>query len=281
MNSHDIFNAMGSIDEDLVARAENSKKSKKSTVSKRVIPLALCLAIAFAAVFGFFKNGSPGVTAPTATQDVSAPRFGLLVASAVEKDVTFRQIKNEYNVRVPYECRFMLEHVDGMTTEQKNEVFDKLKEINKEYIEREDRDIPSYGAEIHLSDETENSIYAVYSLAYFSFAVENAELLDRIVISGTGNYSFTKHTSDSCTVGADEGRELTISGDEYRKNNTVGISWNPAYETIAAFESDAQMTVSDITDTLIFTAFFKDGKTEQIRVDISFDDNGIMNTVVK
>lgn len=279
MNGKDLFNAIGGIDEDLLARAENSKQIKDKAdnrIVKRIIPIAACLVVAFVAIFSttIFLNHESIIS----TNKKENSHFGLIVASAAGDDsISFKQIEKGYNVTIPYECKFLIERTKGMTDEQKKSVFDKLKSNNNFYFENADK--PYYGESV-LSP-TENSIYAIFSLDYFTFLIDDPESLDKIVISGSGYYSFSKHTENTCTNGAETGSEVTILGSEYKHDNTVGINWTPPLEAIEAFENDNSLKISDITDELIFTAFFNDGTTEIIVVDITFDDNGIMSAVIK
>lgn len=281
MNSKDLFNAVTGIDEELIVRADNCKQTKvkaDNRIVKRMIPIVVCLAIAFISMFGLINLNSLNNGNYISVNKKENSHFGLLVASAAGIDsISIKQIEKGYNVTIPYECKFLIERTEGMTTEQKKNVFDKLNANNNFYIENIDR---TYSGESTLSP-TENSIYAINSVDYFSFSIDNPELLDRIVVSGSGNYSFTKHTKNTCIGGAGMGSEIIISGSEYRYDNTVGISWTPSFEIIESFENDKDMKVSDITDKLVFTAYFNDGTTEKIVVDIAFDDNSIMSAVIK
>lgn len=284
MNSIDLYNAMGGIDEKLIARSEQkeriNKMKYKNIILKRVIPVAACFAIAAGVIFGFNGNIAKNEKSNINSAISCNPRFGLIIASAKNGEfVSYNKIDMEksYNIELPVKCRFKIECVKGLSDKEKNKVFDRLSAEDYEYSKNANG---SYSGSISLS-ETGNSIYTVNSVEYFSFNITNPELLKKIVVSGSGNYSFTKSTLNTVTGGADEGKTLTISGDEYRADTSTGICWTPSYEIIKELENNKAMSVSDIKDKLNFTAFYTDGTKDAISVDISFDDDGIMKAVLK
>lgn len=282
MNSRDLFNAMGGIDENLIARSESKeriiKMKNKNIIFKRILPVAACLAIAAGTMFGLSGNIGINYNTEKSSSASRASCFGLVIASAKDDGtVSYNMIDmgKGYGIELPIKCRFKIERVKGFSVEEKNKIFDRLVAEDYEYSKNANG---SYSGTTSLS-ETENSIYTVNSVEYFSFNITKPELLKKITVSGSGNYFFTKNTSTTVTGGADEGRTLTIIGDEYRADNSTGIMWTPSEELIEEFENNEALKVSDIQDSLKFTAFYTDGTTEVITVDISFDGNGIMKAV--
>ena len=146
MNSIDLYNAMGGIDEKLIARAEQkeriNKMKYKNIILKRVIPVAACFAIAAGVIFGFNGNIAKNEKSNINSAISCNPRFGLIIASAQNGEfVSYNKIDMEksYNIELPVKCRFKIECVKGLSDKEKNKVFHRLsaEDYNASMIELE------------------------------------------------------------------------------------------------------------------------------------------------
>lgn len=79
-----------------------------------------------------------------------------------------------------------------------------------------------------------------------------------------------------------KGNDLTISGNIYYEiikessGNPLQIGWDPSEEMYQEISDNPNSTVSDYTDTLLFTVNYTDGTKEHCAIDLSFDENGTM-----
>lgn len=280
MNGKELFDAMGGIDEELVAAAQGKEKDykMKNIITKKLLPLAACLALIVTAGLGFglAKRGDPAL--PSSAAPVPGG-FGLLVASAAEDgSYDYLPENKEWALSMPYNAGFTALRTAGLSPEERNKEFEKLA-----CLRGKDTAVPGHSRSSVVSydsndPDTARVIYSVVTDDYFSFSVDNAEKLDKIVISGDErDYMLC---SRGCVTAGAEGKELIISGDEYRADSTVGFGWTPSFELLSKFADDPAMTLSDASDKLTVTAYYTDGTSESFGIDISFDADGTMTAKI-
>jgi len=244
----------------------NERKENSIPMNKKILyPVAACLMIALFAVGIFNISGN------------ESHNFGLVIANAAENTSEVVDVKseNKYDVKIPYNCAFIIERTDGLSADEQNALFKEMKNKIDSYYKNANG---IQTTRVTLS-ESGKSIYSVYSVDRFGFVFEHPENLDKIVISGKGERSFTKVTNSQMYDEAEIVNEFTISGEEYRAEKNIGISWTPSDKMIEQLENDKEIKISDITDNLIFTAYYNDGTSESIVVDICFNSKGIMKAV--
>lgn len=280
MNGKELFDAMGGIDEELVASAQGKEKdyTMKNFMIKKLLPLAACLALIVTAGLGFglAKRGDPALLSSAAP--VSGG-FGLLVVSAAEDgSYDYLPENNDWALSVPYNVGFTALRTAGLSPEERDEEFKKLASLCGKDTAVQGHSQSSAVSYDSGDPDTAKVIYTVVTDDYFSFSVDNAEKLDKIVISGDER-DYMLCSRNCVTTGA-EGKELVISGDEYRADSTVGFGWTPSFTLLSKFADNPAMTLSDASDKLTVTACYTDGTSESFGIDISFDADGTMTAKI-
>ncbi len=281
--------AMNYIDDSFIKEAEEYKGDrtmKKDTVatSKNVsfahkyLKPILSVAAAFALILGW------GMFAPSSNTDgpLNVGNFGVMVVSAAELEQVVYEVYDDTTVQLPVKAMLKVADIRNMNEDEAYAFQENMVMEMEKHLNFDDKSLGSYGYRCH---PTQNAIVYYGYMNSFMLGGIDADRLSEIEINldGVGeleinNMSFGGELNEY-------GKNFVISAEEYknvyadRTDNTGNfcIGWMFGEELVDMFDNNPDAPLSDIEDTVTFTARYDDGTSEQFDIVISFGEDGVMN----
>ena len=289
MKKEKFILAMNFIDESFITETEeykgDTKMKKETSEYKRALGFAhkylkpvLSVAAAFALILGW------GMFAPSSNTDgpLNAGNFGVMVVSAAEPEKVVYEVYDETTAQLPVKAMLKVADIGNMNADEVAAFQENMVVEMEKYLNFDDKSLNSYGYRCHPA---ENAILYYGYMNSFMISGIGADRLSEIEINLDGlgvleinNMSFGDELNEY-------GKNFVISAEEYKNvyagrtdnSGSFCIGWMFGEELVDMFDNNPDAPLSDIEDTVTFTARYNDGTSEQFDIVISFGEDGVMN----